>query len=267
MRLIPQSLVEVEPVSWCTRRCTFCAPGRIEAREKSRLTLSREHNDRLLDGLRACDFDGVLVYCGQYSEPLLHPHLCELIEAASIASCDNWLTACYTNGDLLDRAMADKLAGTGINQLVVDIYDDDTTRRLADELAGHPLLSRVDVIDHVRSAPTYFSRTNRVFGNLHRISAPCAMPMNKLLLSAEGLWVLCCEDYGHKTAGRWGGIDTVSPLALNANADFVAMRNGLMHGRSGYDPCRDCVRMEGRNEIKRIAATGRAIDHFQRVTT
>lgn len=239
-------MVEIEPVAWCTRRCDFCFPARIESRARAKIALTAERHSKLMRGLAEAEFDGQVVYCGQYSEPLLHEGIADFVREAR-QTLPSATVICYTNGDLANVERLNALSEAGLQQLIFDLYDDETADRFAASLYSSRMdPATVTFIDHVRTPPPYFSRGARIVNLIGDgiTPAPCFLPASKLFMSAEGAWIICCEDYGHKTAGRFGTIDDTSPLQLNERIAFAQVRDVLKLplGRMGLEPCGRCDR-------------------------
>ncbi len=246
---IPQTLVEFDVSPRCTRACKFCAPGIPAARRRQRRCLTLKAHDRAIDGLIAAGYnrpDRWLCYCG-HGEPLLNPRLFAMIRSARaygrLSACR---VAVYTNGDRLDVEACCTLEALDVEVLIWNCYDQASADRVPGVIAASSLdPARVRVNDYREGFPNPSSRCSSVrkADPAAWKGKPCAMPDGKLFFTDDGKggsgWLLCCEDYARKSLlpGK------LSPLELNAHAEFSRVREGLLVGRRGLHPiCRRCDR-------------------------
>jgi cyclic pyranopterin phosphate synthase len=96
----------------CNNACKGCHYGR-DFMPGHALPLAMVRD--LLDDAAAAGFERVRLYGG---EPLLHPHLAEIVEHATRLKLGMWLT---TNGVLLDRKI-DALVAAGLRDVSVGLY-------------------------------------------------------------------------------------------------------------------------------------------------
>lgn len=248
---IPQTLVEIDPSSACTRRCPFCDPGIPKGRRAKRRFLSLRVHNKMINKLAAAGFDqreSQVCYCG-HGEPFLHPNIIEMMRYTRRVLPNARLTA-FTNGDPFraERGveMLCALEALDIDVLVWSVYGDrgrpdSTTREFPKQVRASSLdPGRVHVNDYVGGLEGASSRSGTVCRprNAFR-SDPCEFPSKKLFLAAEGYWLLCCEDYGQRVrfSGRLG------PVELNKDRKFVSAKSLASEGRRKEGLiCRVCDR-------------------------
>lgn len=106
--------ISFEPADWCMLRCPECPVGIAGPKRERHLPdpeLFRALLDRCADRLHTVQF----FFQG---EPLLNPHLPELIAEASRRGI---VTVVSTNAQLLDRSLALSLAQAGLHRLIVSV--------------------------------------------------------------------------------------------------------------------------------------------------
>jgi hypothetical protein len=113
------AFVEVEIGSYCNRRCPWC-PNGWHDRGQQRRAMRVAVWQALLDDLARCRYRGALGF-HNYNEPLADPRLFTRIRQARRALSEARLVV-YTNGDLLDRPMLERLASSGADALNVTLY-------------------------------------------------------------------------------------------------------------------------------------------------
>lgn len=130
----PLTALQVEVTSRCTRRCAICprTPLRHVWRDGD---LSDADWTRLREDLSLARH----VHLQGWGEPLLHPRLAEMVDAAKAAGCTVGLT---TNADLLLDAVAWIVAG-GVDQVTVSV---------AGETVTHAALRDGSRLEHVWAA-------------------------------------------------------------------------------------------------------------------
>jgi hypothetical protein len=111
--------VEVETSRRCNRTCAWCPNGEHTARRRQELmdwTLFR----RIVDELGALEYAGWLAF-HNYNEPLLNRRLLDEISYVR-ATVPAARPAIYTNGDVLDLALFERLVSAGVRYIRVTRY-------------------------------------------------------------------------------------------------------------------------------------------------
>lgn len=135
--------------------------------------------DYIIQQLGEHDFSGRLSF-HLYNEPMLHPHLDELVAQARSIVSKAWLVL-YSNGDLLDDRSYRQLSKAGIDLFFI-------TRHNQKKIKNRPFQS-------VRF-PGEFRLSNRggVMSEASAIRFPCLAPSEMLMIRHNGNVVLCHED-------------------------------------------------------------------------
>jgi radical SAM protein with 4Fe4S-binding SPASM domain len=104
----------IDPINVCNLRCPLCPTGRgVLARPRGRMTL--EDLERIVDEIAPYAYRIELYNWG---EPLLHPHIFEMIHYVSQKRI---MVGLSSNLNRLDAEMARRLIESGLSQLVVSI--------------------------------------------------------------------------------------------------------------------------------------------------
>jgi len=110
----PLRKIYVEPTTDCNLCCRTCMRNSWNEPVGS---MEMETYRRLLDGVRDVPSLQTIAFWG-IGEPLLHPHIMEMVALAKELGTN---TELITNGVLLDREMADGLIEAGLDTLVVSV--------------------------------------------------------------------------------------------------------------------------------------------------
>ncbi len=124
--------VQIALTNACNARCRFCNFSQIKPADRV-----MADPERLRRGLRVLAAAGVryIVFTG--GEPLLYPHLPDILSEARNLGIQNLLC---TNGRLLNRAQIDTLKNAGVSHLIISI--DAASEHEHDEHRGFPGLCR-----------------------------------------------------------------------------------------------------------------------------
>ena len=110
--------VEISPIDACNRKCSFCpkADPKIapDTYKKMHIDLVKKLNKEFLE----IGFKGTIVFAG-YGEPLLNKNIFKMIKLFS----KSFNTEVTTNGDPLNEKVINKLVDSGVNKIIVSLYD------------------------------------------------------------------------------------------------------------------------------------------------
>ncbi|MEN6408559.1 MAG: radical SAM protein [Anaerolineaceae bacterium] len=161
--------VYIEPTDRCNLNCRTCMRN---VWDEPMGMMSPETFERVLASL--ADFDSPpLVFFGGFGEPLLHPHILEMVTAVRKLNCPVEL---ITNGILLDETKAHELVNAGLNRLWVSL-DGASPESYADVRLGAALPQVIANLkrfsDLRQNAPTRlgvaFVAMRRNIGDLPRV--------------------------------------------------------------------------------------------------
>jgi MoaA/NifB/PqqE/SkfB family radical SAM enzyme len=130
----PLTKVYVEPTTTCNLNCRTCIRN---SWQEPGGTMDMATYRSLVDGLRGVPSLRTVAFWG-FGEPLLHPHIVEMIALAKGLGAR---TELITNGLLLNREMAENLIMAGLDTLVVSV--DGTTPKSYGEIRSGSDLGQV----------------------------------------------------------------------------------------------------------------------------
>lgn len=240
------SLVELNLTELCNRSagsakpCVFCP--RIDASffPNQKLHMGLQLAGKIASDLLALKYRGTVVLCG-YGEPMLHPHLAELVSLFAGIRVE-----IVTNGDFLTAKKIAALSEAGVNFFVVSMYDgqhqvDEFHRRFSDagctdyllrdrwhdeaDQFGLKLTNRGGTVEVGPQAPVDPSR-------------PCHYPAYEMLVDWNGDVLLCPQDWHRKV--KFGSLATQSVLEVWTSPALHKRRLQLIDGRRCAAPCNGC---------------------------
>lgn len=230
------SVVLVETISHCNRKCWFCKYGQkrhMEQRTERYDTMNWQTINRILDNLHKLDFSGRLSW-NRINEPLLDDRLLEII-ALSRHILPHAYLSIITNGDMLNQETANQLYRSGLNHLTITSYDDIVMKKVS-KLS----LASFNIKDRRGRCSGWDNRGGNIsqLRGLSLVSSTCARPATAINIMPSGKVVLCCSDiYGDIVLGDI----TVDPLEeVWLSSPFQNYREHLRYGRFGLPLCNDC---------------------------
>lgn len=236
--------INIETTTLCNRRCGYC-PNSVFDR-------SLKHNEKLMPedlfkkilcDLKSMKFTG-RISPHFYGEPLLDKRLAGLMGIAH-STLPKARLEIYTNGDLLDIALMEKLYEASVRNYVVALHGDKKENELSEDRISHlrkemRTAGKKVVIDLINlQNDSYLS--NR--GGLVRVKNVakkvfCQYSSNALVINYAGDVLLCCNDYlGQVSFGNVGK----EPLPEIWNKpDFKKIRKEIRKGIFRAEICRKC---------------------------
>lgn len=238
--------IELSPTDLCNRKCVFCPKSDPVHYPNRKLHMVPEIYERLARELENITYCGTVVLAG-YGEPLLSPHLMDMVMCLSRAA----RVELVTNGDhmsIWDRNYAALLYRMGLSMFVVNMYDGPQQ-----EERFHQLFRGAGIPDdhyllrdrwHGPEQDYGIKLTNRAgvvtIGNQAPIVPDkiCHYPAYSMMIDWDGEVRVCAQDWHRKIS--LGNINKESLLDIWTSAKAREYRMALAHGRRGLDPCAGC---------------------------
>jgi cyclic pyranopterin phosphate synthase len=219
----------------CNRKCSYC-PVSIDPKPKQQF-VSEKVIRAFIDGLRSIDYDGQVDFIF-YNEPLLHPHLENIVKQVS-ESCPTVSCVLYTNGDRLTFRRAEALIAAGIKRFIVSRHAPFTEEW---DLRLNTLKNLIPKhIKLVKHRPWY--NRGGLIKNLPGANAlsgatSCTLPDN-VHIDINGNVLLCCNDY-YRTVIN-GNVLISSFESIWFSNRFAKLRKDLRNGHFDLPVCKECV--------------------------
>ena len=237
------SWIDISLTELCNRVCSFCPRADGDVYPNQNLHISRTLLRKISDELKALKYEGGVVFCG-YGEPLLHPHIYEIIKIFG----SDIKTEIVTNGDRLTSAKIKKLFDAGLSYLCVSLYDGPEQINYFTQMFSDAGISadRFILRDrwHKEADSFGLKLTNRGgvidFGPVIDILSPrpCYYLAYSMALDWNGDALLCVQDWQKKV--KFGSAHGQSLESIWRSSRFSSARQKLMLGRREASPCREC---------------------------
>ncbi len=223
------------------RACTFCPRIDPAFYPNQKLHMPLDLVRKIGDDLRGLGYAGTVVLCG-FGEPLLHPHIVEVVEALH-----GMRVEIVTNGDFLRPDKIRALSAAGCAFFVVSMYDgpaqiETFKARFAEAgCADYLLRDRW----HTEADDFGLKLTNRAgtvaVGEQDAVEAsrPCHYLAYQLTVDWNGDVLLCVQDW-HKRV-KFGNLAAQSIMDVWTSPAMHKRRMMLIDGRrADCSPCSGC---------------------------
>ena len=218
------SQVLIETRTDCNKRCAFC-PQSFYKRKKE--VMKWGIYKKIIDSLVDIGFAGRIALFLS-NEPLLETRLIKMIRYAKRKS-PRFFVDITTNGLLLDVDKVDELFSSGLDNMNINDYRNDSTD-FKDNL--------VQIVEIFRNNPkiTYNARSSKeqlpnYAGVIpQQFNSPdfgfCNFPFRKLVFDIKGNVMVCCNDFKHTT--NLGNIENNLILSLWYSEKMNEIRENLL---------------------------------------
>lgn len=243
------SEVEISESGTCNRTCSFCPrsdPNWIDKKE----FISNFLHTKLITELSELNFSGTLRYSG-FVEPLLDKNIFNLISFAR-NTINNLNIEMVTNGDVLNKKRLMKLYESGLNKLLISVYDGIEDVNKFQKLFDDCNISSDKYFIRHRYLPpeedygiTMSNRAGMMKNAEHQIqpltktlNKPCYYPSYTFFLDYNGDVLMCPHDWGKKLV--LGNLNNKSFLDIWSSKLSIMTRKGLINSDRNFSPCNVC---------------------------
>jgi len=237
------SWIDLNPTELCNRTCEFCPRVDSSLYPNQNLNISLELCEKINKELRGLNYKGGLVLSG-YGEPMLHPKLLQVVEILG----KEINLEMVTNGDKLTVEIVRKLYKSGLNMMIVSMYDgphqvDEFSKIFKDAGVAdnmYMLRDRWYAIEEdygvkLTNRAGVATEGNQAMIDLFR---PCNYPFYSIMLDWNGDVMLCVQDWNKKI--KMGNAMSDSLLNIWKSSGFKKYRNMLKKGKRILSPCSEC---------------------------
>ena len=242
------SEVEISESGTCNRVCSFCPrsdPNYPDIKE----FIKDDLHDKLCNELSELGFSGTIRYSG-FVEPLLDKNIYNLLTKAK-NTLKNANIEMVTNGDVLNKKRLIKLFNSGLDRLLISVYDTQEDVKKFQSLAKECDLSN-KVIVRDRTLPpeqdfgiTLSNRAGMLKNADHKVlpldkklNKACYYPAYTFFMDYNGDVLMCAHDWGKKRI--LGNLNKSSFIDLWTSNYTKVSRSMLIYGNRSISPCNVC---------------------------
>ena len=241
--------VEISESGTCNRKCSFCprsAPGFEDKKE----FIKTELFEKLCKELSEINYSGTIRFSG-FVEPLLDKNIYNIVSITR-KYLKNSNIEMVTNGDVLNIKRLQKLFVSGLNTLLISVYDG---KKEADEFEKMCLDANLKehqyVIRHRYLPPeqdfgiTMSNRAGMMKNAEYQIEPlnksltdPCYYPHYTFFMDYNGDVLMCPHDWGKKRI--LGNLNNSSFMEIWTSRMAKINRKNLYKGNRNFSPCDVC---------------------------
>lgn len=241
--------VEISESGTCNRTCSFCprsAPGFEDKKE----FIESQLFEKLCKELSEVNYQGTLRFSG-FVEPLLDKNIFNLIEMTR-RYLKNVNIEMVTNGDVLNLKRLKKLMDSGLNTLLISVYDGKEDADRFQKLCEDAKLEEHQYVIRHRYLPqdqdfgiTMSNRAGMMKNAEHKIDplqksldSPCFYPHYTFFMDYNGDVLMCPHDWGKKMI--LGNLKNETFMQIWTAIKAKEIRYKLKTGNRNFSPCDVC---------------------------
>jgi len=227
----------------CNRKCNFCPKSDDSIAPNLNHHMAKKLYIKIAKELKSLNYKGTVMLAG-YGEPMMHKNFNDLVKIFSKV-CNTEMTI---NGDFLTVNKIKKLINSGINKIVISLYDGveqiDKFNKMFKEAGVNQ--DKYILRDRWYSADEDFGvkLTNRAgvisFGNQPKIdnNKPCYYPHYSMMIDWNGDCYLCTQDWTRRV--KTGNLVYSSLIDVWQSSILKKYRKHLKNGKRDLYPCKNC---------------------------
>jgi radical SAM protein with 4Fe4S-binding SPASM domain len=206
--------------------------------------MSKETVVSISKKLKEFNYRGRLGWSGN-GEPLLTKNFLELTKMVSEENPGLSVHEINTNGDLLTEKLISDIYNSGINHIIVSVYDgEEALSKFKSLFERYKCESYTLRVSFVNTNPIGFTnRGGMVKVNVDKIKEfkenKCYLPFYKLVIDWNGDILICCEDWSRRSKSRLN-INTHTLSEIWSSTELNEYRNKLKDGIRSLSPCNVC---------------------------
>jgi|TARA_B110000967_G_scaffold209688_1_gene267087 radical SAM protein with 4Fe4S-binding SPASM domain len=241
--------VEISESGTCNRTCSFCprsAPGFEDKKE----FIKTELFEKLCKQLCEVDYRGTIRFSG-FVEPLLDKNIYNIVAMAR-KYLENANIEMVTNGDVLNIKRLKKLIDSGLNTLLISVYDGKEEANNFQKMCEKAGLNKSQYVIRHRYLPpeedfgiTMSNRAGMMKNAEYQInplekslSDPCYYPHYTFFMDYNGDALMCPHDWGKKRI--LGNLKSKSFMDIWKSNLAILTRSNLKKGNRNFSPCNVC---------------------------
>jgi radical SAM protein with 4Fe4S-binding SPASM domain len=241
--------IEISESGICNRKCSFC-PRSDPSYEDIKEFISDELILKISKELKDLEYKGVIRFSG-FVEPLLDKKIYNHIEVIK-KNCPFSKVEVVTNGDPLNLANLKKLFKSGLDKILISVYDGKEYVKKFQNLIKQANLKKYQYIirDRYYSKEKDFGITlsNRA-GLMENaefkipklaepLKNPCYIPSYTLFFDYLGDVLMCPHDWGKKII--LGNLNKEKLIDIWFSSKSLKIRKLLSNNNRNFSPCNIC---------------------------
>jgi radical SAM protein with 4Fe4S-binding SPASM domain len=241
--------VEISESGTCNRTCSFC-PRSAPSFEDKKEFLKTELFEKLCKELSGVLYSGTIRFSG-FVEPLLDKNIFNLISIAR-KYLKNSNIEMVTNGDVLNVSRLKKLIESGLNTLLISVYDGKAAAVAFQEMCEEANLKEHQYVIRHRYLPseqdfgiTMSNRAGMMKNAGYKIDPlqksltdPCYYPHYTFFMDYNGDVLMCPHDWGKKKI--LGNLNNEDFMSIWTASVAIIARKNLNKGNRNFSPCNVC---------------------------
>jgi len=246
--LIPLNALQnitINPTELCNRTCHFCPRSDASVYPNQNLHISEETVRNISNQLKINGYKNKIDWSGN-GEPLLTKNFLNLVSIISSENPQIQTMELITNGDKLDNKIIKDIYDSGINHIIVSVYDGDDSLNKFLELFKNYDDSKYTLRKSYYHSGNFKYFTNRAgsvdFNNEKIVeykTNKCYLPFYKLFIDWNGDIIVCCEDWLKLSKSKLN-INTHSLEEIWNSSTLNEYRSRLKCGDRSLKPCNRC---------------------------
>jgi radical SAM protein with 4Fe4S-binding SPASM domain len=247
------SMIEFNIAYSCTRNCEFCPVSDKTFYKKRNEYLPFELFYKIVRELKEINYRGSILFSG-FSEPLLHKDLEQFIHKAKQTLFDIRFEI-VTNGDLITAEKLKSLFKSGLDTLIISLYDGphqiDFFSNLREKcnLSENQIVLRRRYYENGNYGMTLSNRAGLIDSNKYRdkneekitklpYKNPCYYPFYMIFVDLNGDVLLCPHDWAKKKI--LGNLQKDSLWNIWSGEQLNYLRKKLIKSDRSFSPCKYC---------------------------
>jgi radical SAM protein with 4Fe4S-binding SPASM domain len=241
--------IEISESGTCNRTCSFCPRSSPNFEDKKEFISNILHEKLCLE-LKELNYKGTIRYSG-FVEPLLDKNIFKLLGMAR-NYLPNVNLEMVTNGDPLNLERLKNLFKSGLNKILISVYDGKEDAKKFEELCQKANLIKDQFIVRHRYLSededfgiTLSNRSGLMENAEFKIKKlkeplkkPCYIPSYTFFLDYQGDVLMCPHDWGKKVI--LGNLNKENFLDIWFSEQSMKIRNMLNKSNRQFTPCNVC---------------------------
>ena len=243
------SSIEISDSGTCNRSCTFCPRSDPTYKDVPEFISEKLHH-KIFKELSELKYKGLIIYSG-FNEPLLNKNVYKNISSARKYIPDAKIEL-ITNGDVLNASRLKKLFESGLNTILISVYDGpEDMIKFKNMCLSVGLNEKQHVIRNRYLPPeqdfgiTISNRGGMMKNAVHSISSlknslkqKCNYPSYTFFIDYNGDVLMCSHDWGKKNI--LGNLYKESIAEIWTSNKSAQARKSLINGNRNFSPCDVC---------------------------